>query len=244
MDNFISRLKISRKKHPIFWNLLYIFVAFFVLGYIALCFLDVWTHHGSTTRVPQVVGMNYVAATRALEEADLKVIVADSVYNKTMPPGSVVDVVPQQGAVVKSGREVYITIVAFSPEPIIIDLLLTDMSGKQAEAYLKSKGLRVEKIYVPSQYPDLVVGVKCKGRPLSVGSQVTVNDIITLEIGQFEEPEITDIDELDLMIEAAIGMDSVVSSSRVEPAAEVESRESTSEHEVTPEQHVKNIFGN
>ncbi|MCH5220446.1 MAG: PASTA domain-containing protein [Muribaculaceae bacterium] len=235
----MTRLKTSWKKHPILWNLFMIFIAFLIVGYLALCFFDIWTHHGSTTRVPEVKGMDCVSATRVLKDADLQVVIVDSIYNKNYAPGSVVDVNPQSGAVVKKGREVYLTIVAFSPEPIIIDRLLTDISWKQAEAYLKSKGLRVEKEMVTSQYPDLVVDVKCKGRSLAVGSQVTVNDVIVLEVGQVPEVDYEAIDDLDLMIEAAIAADSIGGySTPVENDPQDEEAETT----LSPEQHVRNTF--
>lgn len=223
----------SVKKHPILWNVAFIFVALAVLCFLALCFFDVWTHHGSTTVVPDVIGMRYSNATEILREADLEVVISDSVYSKDRAPGSVVDVIPQPNSVVKAGREVYVTIVAFAPEPIMIDMLLTDISWKQAEAYLKSKGLRVEKVYVPSQYPDLVMNVKCNGRNLVVGSQVTVDDVVVLEVGKLPEHEYESEDPLDLMINAALNLENDTTALR-----ETENTSSSSVSE-----QVKNVFG-
>lgn len=202
-----DRLRRFWTKHPILSNILLIFLALILLGWFALMFIDLWTHHGETTRVPDVIGMNYDRALETLDESDLKVVIADSVYSKDHRPGSVVDVVPQPNAVVKAGREVYLTIVAFSPEPIVLDMLLTDISWKQAEAYLKSKGLRVQKRYVPSLYPDVVVAVKCNGKNLTLGSKVTVDDLVIIEVGQTPEPVVEDVDPLDSAIDAATAGD-------------------------------------
>lgn len=204
MSNTQSSFRKSWNKHPILWNLGAIFVSLFILAYLALCFLDLWTHHGSTTVVPDVVGMDIRRGILVLEDAHLEVEIADSVYTKSHPPGSIVDVIPQPNSVVKKGREVYVTIVAFSPEPVIIDILLVDASAKQAEAYLRSKGLRVEKRYVPSEYADIVVSAKCNGQNLTVGSRVTVDDTIVLEVGKVPEPEMEEMSPLDMLIESSV----------------------------------------
>ena len=184
MSKFIDFLKRMWIVHPFLSNIVLIIISLFCLSWITLCFLDVWTHHGQVAKVPNVINMNLREGVQILNEADLKVVVSDSVYRKDLRGGTIVDIIPQPGAIVKADREVYVTIVAFSAEPVIIDMLLTDISWRQAEAYLKSKGLKVEKRYVPSQYPDLVVAVKCNGKELSLGSKVTIDDVITLEVGQ------------------------------------------------------------
>ena len=190
-------------KHPILSNIILIIISLLCLAWITLCFLDIWTHHGQVSKVPNVINMGLTEGVKTLREADLEVVVADSVYRKDLKGGTIVDIIPQPGAIVKADREVYVTIVAFSAEPVIIDMLLTDISWRQAEAYLKAKGLKVEKRYVPSQYPDLVVAVKCRGKELSLGSKVTIDDVITLEVGQAVRPTIVE-DALDDAIGANI----------------------------------------
>lgn len=241
MSDKYNNLTTARRKHPILWNTVAIIISLFVLGFLTICFLDLWTHHGSVTRVPNVIGMNYSNAISVLENADLDVVIADSVYSKDRAPGSVVDVVPQAGSVVKAGREVYVTIVAFSPEPITIDMLLTDISWKQAEAYLKAKGLRVEKRYVPSQFPDLVVDVKCKGRSLSVGSRVTVDDIIILEVGQIPQPVYDESDSLENALDSAINATISIDETEFE---DLESTNSGDYPSTDAEKFVKSKFGN
>lgn len=202
-----AAFKQSWYKHPIIWNVCLILISLVIFFQLLIWFMAWWTHHGQNAVVPDVIGMDYQRAVNTLQAADLKVVIADSVYRKDKTPGSVVDVIPQPNATVKAGREVFVTIVAFAPEPITIDAMLTDMSYKQAEAILKAKGLRVEKRYVPYQYNDIVVDVKCKGRSLSIGSRITVDDVITLEVGQVPQPVYTEPDPLDMAIDAAIDSD-------------------------------------
>ena len=205
MSSFTDRFKDSWYRHPILWNLATIIISIILLIVLALYFLDLWTHHGSTTVVPDVVGKSLSQAVVMLDEADLETVVTDSVYTKDKAPGSVVDIIPQPGSIVKSGREVYLTVVAFSAEPIIIDILLVDTSARQAEAYLKAKGLKVEKRYVPAEFEGIVVSAKCNGKSITVGSKVTAADTIVLEVGKAKEPEQSDnLNALDMLISGAI----------------------------------------
>lgn len=174
--------------HPILCNIFLILVSLVCLGWATICFLDIWTHHGQVAKVPNVINMGFKEGVETLHEASLDVIVADSVYRKDLRGGTIVDVIPQPGAIVKANREVFITIVAFSAEPVVLDMQLTDISWRQAEAYLKAKGLKVQKQYVPSQYPDVVVAVRCRGKEVTLGDKVTIDDVITLEVGQVPTP--------------------------------------------------------
>lgn len=209
MENILTFFKKFWYNHPIISNVTLMIISLFLLGWITLWFLDIWTHHGDTTQVPNVIGMNYNRAVTTLQDADLDVVISDSVYTreKGKIPGSVIDVIPQPGAVVKAGREVYVTIVAFSPEPVTIDTDLTEMTEKNALAYLKSRNLKVETKPVPSQYSGIVIDAKCKGRSLMLGSKVTVDDVIILEVGRIPEPvydEPDSVDALNAAIEANI----------------------------------------
>ena len=204
MSSSSNRLKDSWYRHPILWNAVVIIAGLLLLGYLSLCFLDIWTHHGSTTVVPDVVGKPVEEAAQMLGEADLEYVISDSIYTKTAKPGTIVDVLPRAGSVVKSGREVYLTVVASGSEPVIIDILLVDNSAKQAEAYLRSKGLKVEKQYKPYEFNDIVIAAKCRGKNLTVGSKVTVDDVITLIIGRVPELEEEDGDALDFLVESAL----------------------------------------
>lgn len=246
MQKIKAFLKKSWNTHPILTSVVGILLSFLILSYLSICFLDIWTHHGSTTKVPDVIGMPLNEAIEKIEDADLHVIISDSVYTKDKAPGSVVDVIPSSNSIVKAGREVYITIVAFSPEPIIIDMLLIDSSAKQAEAYLKSKGLRVERRYVPAEYDDIVVAVKCNGHDISVGSKVTVDDLIILEVGHVERPVEEDYDPLDILIDASVDFnDGSTEGSFEEEEFNLPANSSNSgaANAISPAQQVSNSFG-
>lgn len=172
------------QKHPIIKHLLLIFATAMALLFAILIFLDFWTHHGETSTVPSVKGMSYAQAVRQLREADLEAEISDSIFDRTAEPGTVVESWPKSGAVVKRGRQVYLTITAFSPKTITISMPVIGVSSRQAISYLEALGINsVRLVSVPSQYPDLVENAFADGKTLSVGTNIPVTASVTLEVG-------------------------------------------------------------
>lgn len=163
-----------------------------------MIFLDYWTMHGSTTVVPQVRDLSYAEARSLLEANRLTIEISDSVYDRSMPPGTVVESWPKAGAVVKEGRQVYVTTTAFSPKQVTISMPLTgNVSSRQAMSYLRGIGISdIVLLSVPSEFPDLVMGARYGDTPLTVGSVIPVTSTVTLEVGSgpVEENDSIDID--------------------------------------------------
>jgi len=158
----------------------------------ALIWLDVWTAHGDETVAPSVKGMTYKAAAAALEAQGFTVELLDSIYDTSMPPGTVTEQTPKAGAVVKSGREIYLTVTAFNPKMVTIPKL-TDVSERQARAMLAGLGItRITTVRVPSEYKDLVVGVRVKNIPAVAGARVPVTENVVLEVGSGPAEETAD----------------------------------------------------
>ena len=132
------------------------FLVAIVIGWLAMMWLDVWTRHDDTIVVPTVKSLTYDDATRRLSEEGLVAVLSDSVYDKSTRPGTVIDQNPKVGTVVKEGREIYLTINAFSPKMVTIPTL-TDISVRQAKSILE--GLEIKNIVekrIPSDFKDLV----------------------------------------------------------------------------------------
>ena len=154
------------------------------IGWLAMLWLDVWTRHDSTISVPSVKSMTFDNAARMLADEGLVTVLTDSVYDKSTRPGTVIEQNPKVGTVVKEGREVYLTINAFSPKMVTLPTL-TDISVRQAKSILE--GLEIKNVVekrVPSDFQDLVLGVYYKGRRLSPGARVPVNARIEIEVGE------------------------------------------------------------
>lgn len=159
-------------------------IAAVAICWFAMMWLDVWTRHGDTISVPAVKSMTYDRAWEALAAEGLVSVLSDSVYDKRTAPGTVIEQNPKVGTIVKEGREIYLTINAFSPKMVTLPTL-TDMSLRQAKSILE--GLEIKNVVekrVPSDFKDLVLGVRYKGTRLSPGARVPVNATLELEVGE------------------------------------------------------------
>ncbi|MDE5594597.1 MAG: PASTA domain-containing protein [Muribaculaceae bacterium] len=184
MNDFISYIRRFFKNHPIIANLLVMFIIAWLIVWGVLLFLDSWTHHGSTSTVPQVKGMTYQQAMLVLAENDLTVEISDSIYDRNARPGTIIESWPRAGAVVKQGRQVYVTITAFSPKQVTVSMPVIGVSSRQAVSYLEALGVTsIRLVSVPSQYPDLVENAYADGKPLTVGASFPVTASVTLEVG-------------------------------------------------------------
>ncbi|WP_301392318.1 PASTA domain-containing protein [uncultured Duncaniella sp.] len=168
----------------IFINIGLMIVAALVIGWLSMLWLDSWTRHGDTISVPAVRTLAYNKAMDILNAEGLKGIVADSVYDNLTAPGTVIEQNPKAGTIVKEGREVFLTIHAFSPKMVTLPSL-TDISLRQARSILE--GLDIKNIVerrVPSEFKDLVLAVRYKGARLQAGARVPAGARIELEVGE------------------------------------------------------------
>ncbi len=172
-------------RHPFLSNVIFVFLATIIVLWGAMIFLDSWTFHGHTAIVPEIKGKSHDAARTALQVNNLSIEISDSIYDRNLAPGTVVESWPKAGAVVKDGRQVYVTITAFSPKQVAISMSLSgNVSSRQAMSYLRGIGIsdiRLES--VPSEYADLVMGARYDGKPLTVGSLIPVTATVTLMVG-------------------------------------------------------------
>ncbi|MDE6371836.1 MAG: PASTA domain-containing protein, partial [Duncaniella sp.] len=118
-------------------------IAFVIICWLATLWLRVWTRHGDTIPVPAVRSLSYSSAISLLEGEGLKGIVSDSIYDTRSQPGTVIEQNPKAGTIVKEGREVFLTITAFSPKMVTLPSL-SDMSVRQARSILE--GLEISHI--------------------------------------------------------------------------------------------------
>lgn len=186
------------RKYPIIFNLLLMFIVGLIAVWCIMAFLGDWTLHGHETEVPNVKGMNIHIARGTLERDGMPVFIADSIFDTTQLPGTVVDQNPKPGSRVKPGRSVYVTIVAYSPKMVTFpDIVNTSL--RQGESMLQGAGLKNIIIKrVPSEYADLVMGALLDGRELTPGKKIPVNSTIVLEVGSglAEDSDLEDIIEI------------------------------------------------
>ena len=183
------------RRHPIVFNLLLIILAGCGVIWAALIALDSWTGHGKFEIVPDIKGMSYRQAATALQAAGLNAELSDSIYDATALPGTVIEQSPRANTKVQPNRTVYLTTTAFSPKMVTVPAL-TDMSVRTARSALE--GLGIKKIVitsVPSEFKDLVMGVRYKGTILEPGTRIPITATVTLEVGEGSASDNDTVDE-------------------------------------------------
>ena len=184
MSKIFNTIKTFLSKHPIIANLIYMILVLIVILWVVLIFLRFWTRHGETAIVPDVKHMSYSEARAVLSANKLTIEISDSIYDRSLKPGTIVESWPKAGAVVKDGRPVYVTVTAFSAKQVSLSMPLTNVSQRQAVSYLRGLGINdIRIISVPSLYPDLVISARYGDTPITVGSVIPITSTVTLEVG-------------------------------------------------------------
>ena len=169
---------------PIFWlNILGMIVVIVLLMLGVHYGLNFYTHHGEEVAVPDVSHKAYEDAVDILDELGLEAIVVDTSYVRTLPPGCILKQMPTSGAVVKTGRIVYLTINATAQPTMPLPDIIDNSSERNAKARLIAMGFRIgETDYIPGE-EGWVYGVKVGGRSYATGEQVPINALIRLQVG-------------------------------------------------------------
>lgn len=187
-----------------FKNLFY--TAFFgvvLLGALYL-YLNVYTAHGEQQVVPDVRGVEVTTAEELLKEAELTMLVVDSVYTEGAQPGMVFEQSPEPFANVKEGRTVYLTVYRSTP-PMEKIGIAEGMNERVAEIILQNKGLRFEKQYEEHAYlSGMVIRVLHKGKALSNESTIKRGDKVTLVVGMLSNEKVELPSLIGLSLDSAV----------------------------------------
>ena len=148
-----------------------------------MIYLRIYTHHGDSVEIPDLKGKTTTQMADILNRKDLRYEIRDSVYSPNSSPGTVLDQFPKPGMKVKQNRTIFITLCALSQELIRMPQL-TDISYRQATNLIESTGLIAGKIeYKQSEFPNLVLEQKVKGRIVIKGEMIPKGSIVDLVLG-------------------------------------------------------------
>jgi eukaryotic-like serine/threonine-protein kinase len=152
----------------------------FLLIFITLKGLEVYTRHGQSNPVPDFRGMSQPEASKVARHHEMKIEVVDSVFIESVAAGAIVDQIPEPGHGVKENRTIFVSINSSQPEMVILPQL-TDISFRQAQALIENSGLEVGNIsFRPSEYHNLVLEVQKdsvrvrSGQKLKKGSRIDI----------------------------------------------------------------------
>ncbi len=160
--------------------------AIIVFVFIAYVALGIFTRHSERHEVPDFVNKNLYSAQTLTEEAELELVVIDSIFVAGMEPGIIIDQSPEPKSFVKSGRKIFLVINSMNPRSEIIPYV-TGYSLRQAKNILQSRGFTIDRlIYKPDIATNNVIGQSYKGREITQNSdQIAVlGQGITLTVGK------------------------------------------------------------
>lgn len=170
------------KQKKFYINLLLIVALSFVLLWLTIKMLNIYTRHGKVYEMPDFSGMTTPEVERAYGK-DYNFILIDSIYSKTQAPGTIVQQDPLPGSKVKHGRNVYYIIVAIEPERTNMPNL-NNLSLRQALVLLESSGLEVkELIYVDYFARNAICEQRYDGGIIKPGTELIKGSKITLYVG-------------------------------------------------------------
>ena len=167
-----------------FWVhiLLALGILFLILFLFALS-LNWITKHGESSSVPAITGKNINDAESILEKKGFELVVQDSVYYDSLPPGQILRQIPEGDEVVKVNRTVYVTINRF----IAPDVEMPNLNGysyKNAEMILKNLGLKIgDTSYKPSFAINTIMEMSYNGSPINPGTKIKMGSTIDLVLG-------------------------------------------------------------
>ena len=169
-------------RRPLWFNILIAFGIIVVIFLIFMLSLNWITRHGESKTVPAVTGKNISEVVKLLDEKGFELIVQDSVYYDSLPPGFVLKQVPEADEVVKVNRTVYVIINRFiAPDVSMPNLLGSTL--KNAEFTLEKMGLKLgDTTMVEDFAAGSIKEMKVNGKDIRPGDKIKVGSRIDLVI--------------------------------------------------------------
>jgi len=175
---------------------IHIFILIFLgLGIIwgTIYSLKDFTRHGEEIVVPDFSGLLYNELVEDPSYKHFRFEIIDSVCELGREKGSVVSQNPKADSKVKSGRNIYITIVAFSPEVVEMPALV-GRSLREARSLIETYGLKIAKLrYRPDIARNAVLEQLYKGETIEEGDAIEKGAGIELVLGLGAHPELIPI---------------------------------------------------
>jgi eukaryotic-like serine/threonine-protein kinase len=154
-----------------------------VLLLLSMKFIGLYTRHGKELTVPVFYGMTIDEVKAAGYFSQFDFFIIDSLFDDAYKAGAILIQDPLPGSKVKSGRNIYVSVVASSPETVKMPDL-KDLTLRQALNVLTSSHLKAGRLnYQPSFDQNAVLEQFFKGDTILPGEDLLKGSIIDLVIG-------------------------------------------------------------
>lgn len=156
----------------------------FIIGLFVVQYrLESLTLHGEEIGVPDFRGEHIDSIDELLESKKLRMEVVDSLYDRHLEPGAIIQQDPEPGSMVKENRRIYFTINSHAAPMVRIPSLI-DQSKRQALATLEILEIESTISYKVSLYDGLVLDVLFEEQSLAEGGDIPLGSRVKLIIGE------------------------------------------------------------
>ncbi|MDD4848648.1 MAG: PASTA domain-containing protein [Bacteroidales bacterium] len=168
------------KKKYFYVNVLLAVVVLIAIIFIVLLWMKNYTRHNENIEIPDFIGKQMDSLIEYAETNNMRYVIMDSIFDDEKPKGSIVLQNPQPYAHIKTGRTIYVSIVAQAPEMSVVPNLI-NLSVRQGINILKSNDLKVEKIeFIEGFDRNSIQQVLFKGKNIAEGEKVLKNSALTI----------------------------------------------------------------
>ena len=184
-------------KNRVFYKqLVFAIFAMLLCFFLWLRYIDFYTLHDEYIVLPDFYGVHINDLDSVCQELDLRYVIIDSVFNKKVEKGTILEQDPIVGTKVKENRRVYFTINALKNK-IVTFPYITDLSLRQAVRKLENLGLVVGNLeYKPDLARNVVLSQKVNGIKIKAGQELFVGTAVDLVIGSGLSDKTTTIPNL------------------------------------------------
>ena len=194
MNNANSKSKNTKKKSKkrtfrmVVVNLLAMLAVAIAVPAGVLAWLDSYTNHGESHRVPDICGMQLDDAKEVLRKHNLDLEIVDYKYKKGAAENEVVEQRPVANAFVKEGRKIMLVMSSVNKPMVTLPSVTDNCSLREAEARLKASGFVVSGILQQDGEKDWVYSVLCNGKELYNGESIARGSNLVLVVGNGNRP--------------------------------------------------------
>lgn len=155
--------------------------------------LKIYTNHGETVSVPNLIGIDAEEAINIIEENGFKYQIIDTIFDLKQKKGAIADQDPKPESLVKKGRRIYLILNSRQDELISMPQL-TGLTLRQAKNTAQNYGLVIGNLkYVPDIAVNVVIKQLYKGNEIEPGKKIKKGSKIDLIIGLGLSDETTSI---------------------------------------------------
>lgn len=146
--------------------------------------LKLYTNHGTSIKVPDIIGFQLEKAKESLDNLELKIIVADSTnFNPKYSPRTVIQQDPRPGFLVKKKRKIYVNLNPSDYKKISLPDVIRK-TIRQAIPAIESLGFKIGELrYIDDIGKDEVIELRIKDKLVNPGDLIKKTTTIDFIVG-------------------------------------------------------------